>query len=83
MNTAYISSRLYDLSLHNYIYFSSIVKYKSLSSPLTGTNQYWCHMRNHGRDSIWCSSPRPLGCEADTLTTLSPLPSYDWYLIIL
>ena len=25
--------------------------FKTLSSPLPGTNQYnWCHMRNHGRE---------------------------------
>ena len=24
--------------------------FKSLSSLLPGTNQYWCHMRNHGCD---------------------------------
>ena len=37
------------------IYFSSICEasshnlFKSLSSPLPGTSQYWCDMRNHGR----------------------------------
>ena len=24
--------------------------FKSLLGPLPGTNQYWCHMRNHRRD---------------------------------
>jgi hypothetical protein len=29
---------------------SSCNLYNSLSSPLPGTNQYWCHMKKHGRD---------------------------------
>ena len=35
-----------------HIYFSSRTGsrnlYKSLLSPLPGTNLYWCHIRNHG-----------------------------------
>ena len=39
----------------NIICFSSIVKkacslFESLSSPLPGTNQYWCLMEKHGGD---------------------------------
>jgi hypothetical protein len=26
--------------------------YSSLSGPLPGANQYWCHMKKHGRDPI-------------------------------
>ena len=29
--------------------FSQVNLFKSVSSPLPGTHQYWCHMRNHGR----------------------------------
>ena len=66
-------------SLVNHIYFSSIVKqilatYINHSrvrlSLFPGTNQYWCHMRNHGRDpcGVWNhdlevarQTPYPLG----------------------
>ena len=47
LNT-YLSSLDCEASSHNF--------FKSLSSPLPGTNQYWCHMRNHGRDP--CENPR-------------------------
>lgn len=62
----------FDLSLYQ-IYLSSIVKeafslFEPLSSPLPGTNQYWCHMRDHDRD------PWPRDWAADTLTTTPPLP---------
>ena len=32
---------------------------KSLLSPLPGTNQYWCHMKNHGCDPcrVWTHDP--------------------------
>ena len=30
-----------------------LLQNKSLSSPLPGTNQYWCHMRDHERQLSW------------------------------
>ena len=51
---------------------SSENSFKSLLSPLPGTN-HWCHMRNHGRDPCGVQTHYPLGCEADTLM-IQPLP---------
>jgi hypothetical protein len=46
-----------DLIWFKHIYLSSVAKQVletyikiSLSSPLPGTNQYWCHMEKYGRD---------------------------------
>jgi hypothetical protein len=33
--------------------------YSSLSNPKTESNQYWCHMKKHGRDPIRARSHDP------------------------
>ena len=57
-------------------------KFSQLMSPLPGTNQCWCHMRNHGHDPcrFWTldpETPYPLGHSS----LLNIFLTLRWYLL--
>ena len=46
--------------------------FKSLLSPLPGTNQYWCHMENRGHDQCEVQTHDPEVVRQTPVLTIRP-----------